>query len=95
MAVTEPPVCRPCVRLATRLCPALRREGAVAVRARTALVSGVHGTLFRCDGGLPAAMDEITVAYDDPRRRWMRAAKLVREIGECAIVPMNPDSPLM
>ncbi|MGH3879854.1 MAG: hypothetical protein ACRDSK_22745 [Actinophytocola sp.] len=89
MAVTEPPVCLPCVRLATRLCPALRRAGAAAVRVRNAPVSGVHGTQFRCDGGLPAAMDEITVAYGDPRLRWMRAAKLVRELWDCTIVPLE------
>jgi hypothetical protein len=33
MAVTEPPVCAPCVRVASRLCPALRK-GAVTVRVR-------------------------------------------------------------
>jgi hypothetical protein len=89
MAVTEPPVCLPCVRLATRLCPALRREGAAAVRARNAPISGVHGTLFRCEAGLPVAMDEVTVAYGDPRLRWLRAAKLVRELQDCTIV--EPD----
>lgn len=31
-------------------------------------------------------MNEISVAYGDPRLRWLRAAKLVREIEECTIV---------
>jgi hypothetical protein len=29
MAVTEPPVCQPCVRTASRLCPALYRGGSL------------------------------------------------------------------
>jgi hypothetical protein len=44
MGVTEPPVCLPCVRVASRLCPALRK-GCVAVRARRAPVAGVWGAL--------------------------------------------------
>jgi len=36
MGVIEPPICVPCARLSVRVCPTLRRRGAVAVRARRA-----------------------------------------------------------
>jgi hypothetical protein len=88
MAVTEPPVCLPCVRLSSRLCPALR-PGAVGVRARYAPVSGVYGTLYRSGGLLPVPMDDITVALDDPRIRWMKVSKLVRELHDCTLVEVD------
>jgi hypothetical protein len=89
MALTEPPVCVPCARRSIRMCPALQREGAVAVRVRHAPVSGVHGTLYRFDGGLPVATENISVAYGDRRVRWVQAAKLVREVGDCTIVEIE------
>lgn len=89
MAVTEPPVCVPCVRRSVRMCPALRREGAVAVRVRDAPISGVHGTLYRFDHGRPVALDDVAVAYQDRRVRWVLAAKLVRKIEDCTIVDID------
>lgn len=88
MAVTEPPVCLPCVRLSVRLCPALR-PGAVAVRSRHAPVSGVYGTLYRSGGPRPVAVDEVTVTYEDPTVRWVKAAKLVRELQDCTLVEVE------
>lgn len=89
MAVNEPPVCVPCARLASRLCPALR-GGAVAIRARRAPIAGVHGTVYRSSGGLmPVAMEEKCITYDDPAIRWVRAVKLVRELHDCTIVPLE------
>jgi hypothetical protein len=89
MAAVEPPVCMACVRLATRMCPALRR-GAVAVRVRHAPTAGVRGVLYGGGGGLvPKAVDEVTVAYEDSRARWVRAINLVRTLHDCTIV--EPD----
>jgi hypothetical protein len=89
MAVTEPPVCLPCVRVASRLCPALR-NGAVTIRVRRAPVSGVRGTLYRSGGGLvPVEAGEATFPYDDPGVRWVRAASLVRELHDCTIVAVE------
>lgn len=88
MAVTEPPICVPCVRLASRLCPALRR-GAVAIRVRRAPGVGVRGTLYRTGRPAPVPMDEATIAYDDPRVRWIRAMNLVRELRDCTFVPLE------
>jgi hypothetical protein len=86
MGVVEPPVCVPCVRVASRLCPALRK-GAIAVRVRHAPVAGVRGLLYRSGGGL-APVPEITLAYEDPRVRWVRAINLVRELHDCTIVEL-------
>lgn len=88
MATTEPPVCLPCVRLSVRLCPALR-PGAVAVRVRRAPVSGVQGMRYRSGGLLPIPRDDALVAYDDPDARWVKASKLVRELFDCTIVPLE------
>ena len=89
MGATEPPVCAPCVRVASRLCPALRK-GAVAVRVGHAPIAGVRGALYRSGSGLvPEPMGEITVAYEDPRIRWVRAMNLVRELLDCTIVSLD------
>lgn len=89
MGAIEPPVCLPCVRLSSRLCPALRR-GAVAVRVRHAPIAGVHGVLYRPGLGLvPRAVEEVTVAYEDPRTRWVRAANLVRKLHDCTLIEVD------
>jgi hypothetical protein len=89
MGAIEPPVCLPCVRVSSRMCPALRM-GAVAVRVRQAPVAGVRGVLYRSGfGAVPEAVDEVTVAYDDPRVRWVRAINLVRELRGCSLVEVD------
>jgi hypothetical protein len=89
MGANEPPVCLPCVRLASRLCPALR-EGAIAIRARRYPVAGVHGMLYRSTGSpWPAVVGHATVAYEDPARRWVLASKLVRELHDCTVIPLE------
>lgn len=84
MAAIEPPVCRPCVPLASRLCPSLRK-GAVTVRVRHAPVAGVRGALYG-GGVVPESLGDVTVAYDDPRARWVRAINLVRQLCDCTLV---------
>lgn len=86
MGVTEPPICVPCVRVSLRLCPALRK-GAAVVRAGSFMVAGVHGTLYR-SGSKLAAVGPATVAYEDPAIQWVRAVSLVRELRDCAIIPL-------
>lgn len=87
MGVTEPPVCVPCVQASLRLCPALR-NGAVVVRAGSFVVAGVHGMLYR-GGTKLAQVGRTTVAFDDPAIRWVRAACLVRELRDCALIPLT------
>ncbi|WP_198943069.1 hypothetical protein [Actinophytocola xanthii] len=89
MAVTEPPVCRPCVRVASRLCPALRNR-CVAVRARRAPVAGVWGALYRSGGhSPPVPVGDVSIAYGDPAIRWVRAFALLRELHECVILDVD------
>jgi hypothetical protein len=86
MAVTEPPVCVPCIRTSLRLCPALRK-GAVVVRAGSFMVAGVYGLLYR-SGCKLVSTGEANVAFEDPAIRWVRAVSLVRELRDCVIVPL-------
>jgi hypothetical protein len=89
MAVNEPPVCVPCARRASRMCPAMRR-GAVAVRARQYPIAGVHGTVFQTTGtSWPKVVDYRDVLFDEPASRWVQADRLVRELGDCTIVPLE------
>jgi hypothetical protein len=83
MGVTEPPVCLPCVRTSVRLCPALRK-GAVAVRATTFPVAGVHGTLYA--GSPPVEVGKGLVPLEDPAIEWVRAANLLRQLSDCTIL---------
>lgn len=89
MGVTEPPVCLPCARVASRLCPALRK-GAVALRAGRAPIAGVCGLLYRGGGELgPVPMEKINVAYEDPLVRWVLAGHLLRELHDCTILEVD------
>ncbi|MGH3757277.1 hypothetical protein [Actinophytocola sp.] len=87
MGVTEPPVCVPCVRLSARVCPALR-QGAALVRAGRYEVAGVHGGLYT-GGPRPRPVGGVTVSFDDPAIRWVRAVSLVRELGDCTLLELD------
>lgn len=89
IGATEPPVCLPCVPLASRMCPSLRK-GVVAVRVRHAPIAGVRGALYRSGGGLiPESSGDITVAYEDPLVHWVRAINLVRQLRDCTLVEVD------
>lgn len=88
MAAVEPPICLACVRPSVRLCPALRK-GAVTVRVRNSTIVGVYGALYRPGPLGPVPIGIETVAYHDPRARWVQAERLVRELGETRIVPLE------
>lgn len=87
MGVTEPPICRACVRLSVKVCPALR-QGAVAVRAGRFPVAAVRGCLYT-GGPAPIPVLDATVPLDSPAVRWVRAANLVRELGDCTLVEVG------
>lgn len=88
-AESEPPTCAPCVRVAARLCPALRHNGAVALRVRHAPISGVFGQLYRSNHGRPMPTEQMTVRYNDPKVQWVLASKLIRELVDCTVVPLE------
>jgi hypothetical protein len=96
MGVTEPPICLPCALTARRHCPALRREGHVALRVTGCPVSGISGALYRSGAVYPTAANTgrlVMVAFDDPAVRWIEAAHLVREITGCTIVDLDAQQP--
>jgi hypothetical protein len=84
MATTEPPVCLPCVRVASRACPALRR-GAVAVRVGRYPVVGVRGGLYVA-GRAPQVIGDELIGLTDSRIRWTLAHNLVRELSDCTLI---------
>jgi hypothetical protein len=88
MAVTEPPVCRPCAQLSVKVCPALRR-GAALVRVREFPVVGVQGVVYRGGGVAPVAVRQDLVGFEDPAIRWVRALHLIRELHDCKIVSLD------
>jgi hypothetical protein len=81
MAVTEPPVCRPCAGLSLRVCPALRR-GATVFRVRQYPVVGVRGERYAGGELAPRLLGEAMVSYDDRTVRWIRATNLLRELSD-------------
>jgi hypothetical protein len=87
MGEIEPPVCLPCIRLSTQLCPALRK-GAVVVRAGRYEIAGVHGALYT-GGPVPELVGRVTVSYDNPAIRWVRATSLVRELRDCTLIELD------
>jgi hypothetical protein len=74
--------------LSVRVCPALRRN-AVAVRAGSFPLAGVHGALYRMRAGAPVFVDELMVEFGDPLIRWMRAAHLIRRLRDCVLLPVD------
>ncbi|MCD0452491.1 hypothetical protein LO762_25380 [Actinocorallia sp. API 0066] len=68
----------------TRLCPHLR-GGHVVLRARRVVPAAISGMLYKPtrDGLAPAA---ATIAHDDPRIRWLRAAQLHMELGDYDVI---------
>jgi hypothetical protein len=85
MAVSEPPVCRPCADRAVRQCPALRKS-AVIVRVRDYPIVGVRGLLHQPAWPAPAPLAHVVLAFDHPAIGWVRAANLLRELRNCTIL---------
>ncbi|MFT7837330.1 hypothetical protein Q5530_14370 [Saccharothrix sp. BKS2] len=82
MLVAEPPICRPCLSLSVRVCPALRAEGHLVIRAREHPTYGVEGFRYRTG---PTPVDHGTTSFTDPAIRWTLASKLVRTLHHCTV----------
>jgi len=90
--LAEPPICRSCVPVATRLCPALRR-GHLGIRARHAPVCGVRGLVYRPSRPVPALAGDYEVRYDNPTIRWTVADQLLRTLQDCTPVDLDQYRP--
>ena len=88
LAATHPPVCRPCARASTRLCPHLR-GGSVAVRVKDFRVRGVYGTLYRRTGSRLHSTGSAIAASYESRARWILAAQMVRVLADCTFVSLD------
>jgi hypothetical protein len=94
MGVTEPPICLPCAQAASNTCPALRREGHVALRVTGCPISGITGALYQPGAVYPTAKITghlVMRAFEDPAVRWIQAVHLVREITACTFVDLDTE----
>ncbi|MER5603084.1 hypothetical protein [Streptomyces sp. NPDC002265] len=83
---THPPVCRPCAPIAARLCPHLRRRGAVAVRVAEIIVDAVYGHRyhhgpFRLYAG--KADVYLTTSWS---AKWVIGNQLVASLSQCTVL---------
>lgn len=85
--VTEPPICRPCVELSTRLCPRLRRSHTL-FRARTHDVTGAWGSRYLPTRPTPTHIGDDYAYFTEPVIRWTRARHLTRTLRKCTISRM-------
>jgi hypothetical protein len=85
MGVTEPPICAPCLAIATRACPALRR-GHVVIRARGAEIAGVHGLRYAPGPRGPLPVGASVFSYGSPELAWVQASQLVRELHDTTLI---------
>jgi hypothetical protein len=86
--ITEPPICRSCVPIALRLCPALR-NGHLTVRARTTPICGVKGLVYRAGSPAPVLIREELVHVNSPAIRWTVAEHLLRTLRDCTTVDVD------
>jgi hypothetical protein len=87
-ATGQPPVCLRCAGPASRACPHLRR-GTLALRVRHAPIAGVFGKLFAPSRRGPVCVGTATLAYDDPRVRWLQARQLLRDLQDWTVVDLD------
>ncbi|GLY85612.1 hypothetical protein [Actinoallomurus iriomotensis] len=85
----HPPVCLRCAGTARRACPYLRSRGALALRVRNAPLAGVSGTLYEPRGRSLVCLGPATLAYDDPRVRYLKAAQLMRALRDWTVVDLD------
>ncbi|WP_152552109.1 hypothetical protein [Actinokineospora spheciospongiae] len=85
MDVTEPPICVHCLPIAIRACPALR-ESHAAIRAFTAPIVGIRGTLYTPSPTGPVAAGVSVVDFDNPDIRWVLAHQLIRTLHQAVVL---------
>jgi hypothetical protein len=87
MAAVHPPLCLPCARASTRMCPHLK-TGFVAVRVKHCPIVGVYGALY--DPRNPARpLGDGIVGYDMWEIRWTIASQLVRTLRGCQLTDLK------
>ncbi|WP_327357731.1 hypothetical protein [Streptomyces sp. NBC_01304] len=93
----HPPVCLPCAAKAVDECPELEKNGVTAVRVRDPRSYGVHGSLYALDDTAPWSPfpieleSTLTVAYDDPRLKWMQVGQSALYLVGCTVVDLQAE----
>jgi hypothetical protein len=93
VAATHPPLCVPCARTSTRLCPHLH-GAALAVRVADPRLWGVMGNVYApslLDRRRPRPAHPAMVPYGSPLTRWVLAAQLVRMLHGRAVVDLDEE----
>lgn len=85
----HPPVCLRCARTARRACPYLRESGTLALRVRDAPLVGVSGKLYEPRRRDLACLGPATLAYDDPRVRYLQATQVMRALRDWTVVDLD------
>ncbi|OLR90393.1 hypothetical protein [Actinokineospora bangkokensis] len=84
MAVTEPPICRNCVKVSAQRCPAMRK-GHALIRAWAMPIAGVRGNLYRPTENGPVLIGPQVVWFGADLR-WVLGMHLVREFTEADVL---------
>jgi hypothetical protein len=87
----HPPVCLRCAGTARRACPYLRDTGTLALRVRDAPLVGVSGLLYEPYRRELVRTGPVTLAYDDPRVRFVQAVQLMRGLRDWTVVDLDDE----
>jgi len=84
----HPPVCLPCAPLAARLCPHLRRRGAVPVRVGDVILDAVYGQRYYTGppglGMLEGEKDVFLMG--NWRAKWVVGGQLAASLSKCTVL---------
>ncbi len=92
-AATHPPLCVPCARASTQVCPHLH-GAALAVRVADPRLWGVMGNIYApslLDRRRPRPVDSAMVPYGSPLTRWVLAAQMFRMLHGCTAVDLDEE----
>jgi hypothetical protein len=83
-ATTNPPTCASCWRTAARMCPSIRKHGAVALVVGAARPVAVTGDVFPAGAGIP---EPRRVDFGDDEANRTIARLLVVELDDVQVLP--------
>jgi hypothetical protein len=88
----QPPICLPCARTASRICPHLDGGNTLALRVRRAPIAAVKGTVYEPApyGPIPTPTPAVRL-YTDPTVRMLQARQLLRDLVDCTVVDLEEE----
>jgi hypothetical protein len=84
----HPPVCRPCAHRSVRACPHLRGRF-TAVRVHAFTPSGINGVLYAPTPDGPKVVQDVPIAFGDPRMPWVRAYQLIMRLLDFTVIDLH------